>query len=133
VKNFWSLSVEEQFYFLLPFGIAGAGLTRHHRRLAVNIMLTAIAIASFAWAQRSIRISEPSAFYLFQNRMWQFALGGLLGVNFESAQRIPALARAAAADRTRACGLGSRGLRQRHLPWSMVNYPDPWRSVTLGR
>jgi len=64
VKNFWSLSVEEQFYFLLPIGIAGAGLARHHRRLAVNILLVAIAIISFAWAQRSMRISEPSAFYL---------------------------------------------------------------------
>ena len=87
VLHFWSLSVEEQFYFLLPIGIAIAGLVRRRRLLAVNILLATVVFVSFAWAQHTIRVSEPSAFYLLQNRMWQFALGGLLGVNFEAAVR----------------------------------------------
>ena len=70
----WSLSIEEQFYFLLPLALF---LTQPRNRLA----LVAIAgIASLALCLYLTPKSPVAAFYLLPTRAWELALGGALAL-----------------------------------------------------
>jgi peptidoglycan/LPS O-acetylase OafA/YrhL len=77
----WSLSVEEQFYFVWPWIILVALRSRkrppeaNRRRLAW--ILTAIASVSFALACRYTTSDQSFAFYATHLRAWEFACGGL--------------------------------------------------------
>lgn len=77
----WTLSVEEQFYFLAPillmlvFRIGG----RRFGTLALCIAAL-LAAVSLAGAIVFTTISDKNAaFYLVQWRMWEFILGGIIG------------------------------------------------------
>ena len=73
----WSLAVEEQFYLFMPF------LLLLYRRLGARRLLwvvLAIALLSFAVAQRgSIRHPEENFFEL-KSRIWELMLGSILAV-----------------------------------------------------
>jgi peptidoglycan/LPS O-acetylase OafA/YrhL len=82
-QHFWSLSVEEQFYFLLPIlmwllvvlfkGKKAASLSR-----AIVILLSFIVAASFVIGVY-LTFAEPVSSYFFTHvRAWQFAAGALL-------------------------------------------------------
>lgn len=65
----WSLSVEEQFYLLLP-----AGLVLMPRRWWLGGIVLLL-IASLAWYLAWMQSRPEAAFYLLPTRAWQFALG----------------------------------------------------------
>ncbi len=86
-QHFWSLSVEEQFYFLLPIlmwllvvlfkGKKAASLSR-----AIVILLSFIVLASFVIGVY-LTFAEPVSSYFFTHvRAWQFAAGALLAAVF---------------------------------------------------
>lgn len=76
--HMWSLAVEEQFYFLWPLILlATLSLFRKSRR-AVILVLAAIICGSFAVAAWTVKVDQPTAFYMLHARAWELGLGGLL-------------------------------------------------------
>ncbi len=88
----WSLSVEEQFYFLLPVGMLLVAWLWRRRRPSVSRVVIAWAVAAVAgvslWLSWSISngwttpfdfgSAERLAFYGAPTRVWEFAAGVLL-------------------------------------------------------
>ena len=118
----WSLSVEEQFYFIFPLvlllGWRAAGSTvPHHRRRwsAAALILTMLCLSFWISCEMSYRhpllpgISAPAqfAFYSSPTRAWEFAAGALLALSNAWLLRLPANA---------ALAIGTGGLGM--LAWS---------------
>ncbi|TIL79068.1 MAG: acyltransferase, partial [Mesorhizobium sp.] len=74
--HFWSLSVEEQFYFVWPGLLLLAAWLRPGKRTAILVIgLTgAVSFAVCAWLTT---VAQPWAFYFSPLRAWEFAAGGL--------------------------------------------------------
>ena len=74
----WSLSVEEQFYFLFPaiiVWIAAIWRSRPYVPVLFGIFAASLALCIFQTAS-----SPAAAFYLLPARAWEFALGALIAV-----------------------------------------------------
>ena len=80
--NFWSLAVEEQFYFVFPaFFLAvssfrgGAGF-----RVRLAVGLSAVTVASYALSITQTRTDQVGAFLSPFTRAWELAVGALVAV-----------------------------------------------------
>lgn len=73
--HFWSLSVEEQYYFAFPL-VFLACIKRSRRTLLIALL--AIAIASFALSLVYLTRNQPASFFNTEARIWQIACGGIL-------------------------------------------------------
>src|SRR5664279_4980572 len=90
--HYWSLGVEEQFYFVWPALMAIVAWKAP--RLGAGVALTIVVVASFA-ASLMITDSNASwAFYMLLTRAWQLAAGGLIAVGAGSLNRLPQAIRA---------------------------------------
>ena len=83
-QQFWSLSVEEQFYLLWPTLMMVAVLfaaraTRSIRKSAA-IVLAALVAGSFGVSWYASLHDPIPAFYLLQSRAWEMGVGALLAV-----------------------------------------------------
>jgi peptidoglycan/LPS O-acetylase OafA/YrhL len=84
-QQFWSLSVEEQFYIAWPLLIAAALALAPRRRsrstlTAIGIPVAVVFVSSLA-ASAVLTATNPSAaYFVTHTRMWELALGGLLAV-----------------------------------------------------
>jgi peptidoglycan/LPS O-acetylase OafA/YrhL len=87
----WSLSVEEQFYVVLPLLLFALGRVTHRARVGV---LAALAVASFSAAVWMVRLDASRAFYLMQYRAWELLVGSLLALGVVPRVRKRALAEA---------------------------------------
>ena len=78
VLHFWSLSIEGQFYLLLPvFLLVICALFKTGKRNAAGAALALVFVLSF-WANLAISDQDQTkAFFSIWARCWQFALGGL--------------------------------------------------------
>ncbi len=79
----WSLSVEEQFYIVLPILM----LLLLRRSLGLRILLWLSFFASLIACIWITQRSQPAAFYLFPFRAWELLAGVLLAI--ESQRRAP--------------------------------------------
>ena len=89
----WTLSVEEQFYVLLPLVLIAV-----HRALAGRWLpvLAALSAASFALCLWATARHEAAAFYLLPMRAWEFGLGALLATGLGArATALPGAVRSA--------------------------------------
>jgi peptidoglycan/LPS O-acetylase OafA/YrhL len=80
VTHFWSLAVEEQFYFVWPvvvFSMARLVHPRHlHRALAATLI---VGVAVSAWWSIHLSAGDPvAAYYSPFTRFWELGLGCLL-------------------------------------------------------
>jgi peptidoglycan/LPS O-acetylase OafA/YrhL len=73
----WSLAVEEQFYMVLPVLLLVLWKIRKGPRL-ILIVLSAIAIVSFAGCVWFTRTNQVLAFFQSPARAWEFCAGGLV-------------------------------------------------------
>jgi peptidoglycan/LPS O-acetylase OafA/YrhL len=83
----WSLSVEEQFYWVWPaFLLLTAALAKMFRaRWLLAACIVTVAAASFASASLA-RDNPDWVFYMPMSRMWELALGACLGYTIEKNQ-----------------------------------------------
>lgn len=84
VRHFWSLSVEEQFYFAWPLlvmlGFAVAARRGRAPRNVLLIGLGAVAVASLAYSIVSTAVDYQVGYFSTLSRAWEFAIGGLLAL-----------------------------------------------------
>ena len=73
----WSLSVEEQFYIIVPLFLS---LIRSFRERTRSLMLFIAVALSFAASSYEVYHNAPAAFYLMQNRAWELLLGSVLAI-----------------------------------------------------
>lgn len=82
VQHFWSLSVEEQFYFVWPLLVAGVVLLARRRgastRTALVVAFALVTAASFAWSVHLTRTNPAAAYFVTPARVWELAAGGLV-------------------------------------------------------
>lgn len=94
VQHFWSLSVEEQFYFAWPLIVIVAVLATRKRPASLRMVLgaaaAAIVIGSFAFALHESAQSPTSAYFSTLSRGWELALGCGVACSAPLTRRIPA-------------------------------------------
>lgn len=90
LTHYWSLAVEEQFYFVFPLLLLGlgavVGLRRH--RLALSAVLIGI-VAWSAYQSHILTTGSPYAYYSPKTRFWEIGLGALLAALPPTLRQIP--------------------------------------------
>jgi len=74
----WSLSVEEQFYLLVPLLMLACWRYSRDRLRVVGLFIGMIAVGSFLVSLYAVAWHRSVAFYLLPSRAWELALGGLV-------------------------------------------------------
>jgi peptidoglycan/LPS O-acetylase OafA/YrhL len=94
--HYWSLGVEEQFYLVwAPIFLGTAWLIRRLRRGRTSsqrpyvVVLSLIAVVSFALSFVATYVAQAAAFYSLPTRAWQLALGGLIALTAQHWRRLP--------------------------------------------
>lgn len=77
VQHFWSLSVEEQFYFFQPLLLVAAFALGRNRKVVVGA-LTAVVVVSLGYSILLTMTQPGIAYFSTGTRAWEFALGGLV-------------------------------------------------------
>lgn len=100
VQHYWSLSIEEQFYFVWPAIIflisvlvARKTWTHRHRMGLAGVVLAVIVAASFGWAVYETTTSPTWAYFSTFTRVWELGVGALLATAVGALGRIPGWAK----------------------------------------
>jgi peptidoglycan/LPS O-acetylase OafA/YrhL len=94
MQHFWSLSIEEQFYFVWPLLLVLAiyfGARRPLRNAALALSL--VALVSLGFAVWETAVSPASAYFSTFSRAWELAAGALLALSTHKLGGIPDRAR----------------------------------------
>lgn len=82
LRHYWSLSVEEQFYIVWPWAIAGlvwlASRPGGHFRGRVAVGLSVVVVASLAHSAWLTHREPGIAYFATTTRVWELGLGALL-------------------------------------------------------
>jgi peptidoglycan/LPS O-acetylase OafA/YrhL len=91
-QQFWSLSVEEQFYLLWPtlmfVVVAGLAGRRRSVRRPTAVALGLVIAGSFALSVVASRDDPIPGFFLLRSRAWELAVGALLAVGAQQIGRV---------------------------------------------
>lgn len=90
VQHYWSLSIEEQFYFVLPLILLGifafSKMIRNKENVQVNTrtaMCTAlilVGLVSFYVSVTYTNYQAAQAYFITPTRLWEFTVGGLVAL-----------------------------------------------------
>ncbi len=88
LQHYWSLSVEEQFYFVWPWLLLGVLLIgrrlprwRHeHTRPVAGVAIVAISAISLAWAFAQTASNPTTAYFSTFDRVWELGLGAFVAI-----------------------------------------------------
>ncbi|MFI8565517.1 acyltransferase family protein [Rhodococcus sp. NPDC078407] len=101
LQHYWSLSVEEQFYFVWPALMLAIGVvvTRRSWPIDVKRILSAavmglIVVTSFVWAMYETATDQSWAYFSTFTRVWELGVGALLAIGAGWVSRLPRVARA---------------------------------------
>jgi peptidoglycan/LPS O-acetylase OafA/YrhL len=104
IQHYWSLSIEEQFYFVWPvvmllvFAVAARrGWSRNGGRIAVGVAIGVIVVMSFGYALAQTGADASGAYFSSLTRVWELGLGAMLAVAAPLCSRIPDVIRPALA------------------------------------
>jgi peptidoglycan/LPS O-acetylase OafA/YrhL len=92
LQNYWSLSVEEQFYVVYPtlFLLVARAKGRFSLRTRMSVALGVVIVASY-WLSVTQTASHPaSAYFSPFTRAWELALGALVAVSTTWLKHLPA-------------------------------------------
>jgi peptidoglycan/LPS O-acetylase OafA/YrhL len=92
LQNYWSLSVEEQFYVVFPalfIAVAAVKIKHVDYRHQLSVVLVAAAIVSFWWSVVQTSSNSTAAYFSPFTRAWELALGALVAINAHHAARLP--------------------------------------------
>lgn len=98
LQHYWSLSVEEQFYFVWPWLMLAAffiflrGDRKNDPRAArvvAGVAITVVSVASLAWALYETANNPALAYFSTFSRGWELGLGALLAVLAPLLEKIP--------------------------------------------
>lgn len=82
VTHYWSLAVEEQFYFVYPlimFTILRL-IPKDRRNVILPAFLVLVIVASGIWGVHAHSINPVAAYYSPFTRFWELGLGGLIAL-----------------------------------------------------
>lgn len=97
LQHYWSLSVEEQFYFVWPwlmlllFWLSGKnrGGSSSRTARAVQLAILALIVGSFAWSMWESANSPTWAYFSTFSRAWELGIGAAIAVFAKVFTRIP--------------------------------------------
>jgi peptidoglycan/LPS O-acetylase OafA/YrhL len=98
--HYWSLSIEEQFYFVWPLLLLGLfAVTRQYskrsdryppsRQAWLAVFMGTICILSFGWACAQFSSNPTGAYFSTFTRVWELGVGALLAIGVPLLSRIP--------------------------------------------
>lgn len=94
LQHYWSLSIEEQFYFIWPLILAVALLRSARRtRRGATIAITIIGIVSFAFGVWETSVNPTTAYFSTFARVWELAAGALLAIVAPRVGKLPSASR----------------------------------------
>jgi peptidoglycan/LPS O-acetylase OafA/YrhL len=134
LQHFWSLAVEEQFYFAWPalmililwMGGRSTKWNKARAHRAIGLAMLAIVVLSFGWAMHQSATSPTVAYFSTFTRAWELGVGALLAVFAAAFKSIPAMLRPV---------LGWAGLAG--IAWSIFTvtadmpFPAPWAAAPV--
>ena len=92
VNHWWSLAIEEQFYFVWPLLIVVIGLVTAQRRIrlrsALSVFLAVVCAVSLWFSNVSTAGESQSAYYLTRTRLWELASGALVATLIDRPRRV---------------------------------------------
>lgn len=134
LQHYWSLSVEEQFYFVWPAVVLAIGVvvTRmqwsRNARLATSAGVMGLVVAaSFAYSAADTAANPTWAYFSTMTRVWELGVGALLAISISYFERIP--------DRLRPfiawTGLTAIGVGSFTISADGGGFPAPWAAVPV--
>ena len=135
LRHFWSLSVEEQFYFVWPWVMLGillwsTAMAKRSADRSVRLtgwVLVSAAALSFVWSIIQSSTDPTIAYFSTATRMWELAVGGAIAMFATSFAGLRAGAKSALAW----AGLGLIGVSLLVITPDSA-FPGPWALLPVG-
>lgn len=134
VQHYWTLSVEEQFYFVWPAVIFAVSVVivrkswTHSRRMAIaGGVMCVIVLASLLWAVRETSESPIAAYFDTFARVWELGVGALLATTVNLLAKIPRVLKPILSWG----GLLVIGISFALISDSEIGFPAPWTTLPV--